>query len=507
MSDDPEKIIDAQNLALYYYADRTCDDFRSMMLNIAKGKKAGRGKKWILQDISFEGFAGEILGIIGSNGTGKTTLCRILSDLLRPDRGKLSIDGNVSALLSLGAGFDNELTGEENIYLNGMMMGFSHREMRQHFNEIVEFSELGEFIRIPLKKYSSGMRVRLGFSIAAMLAPETLVLDETLSTGDERFRQKSAAKMEELIKKARMIVIVTHDMEFVRSRCTRAIWIDKGYIKSEGAPEKVADAYLESVYGKGYIPQKKVPAPASVVRKNLEVIKKVPAGPMPISDAKTFIKATAMGICFRIGKDKFWALRNVSFEIKEGDIVGIIGHNGAGKSTLCRVLTGIYRPDEGTLTVDGKTSALLSLGSGFNMQLPASDNILLNGMMIGIPKKKLLELRPQILEFADLGKDVDKEVKNYSSGMRSKLGFSIAAAIQPELFIIDEALSAGDASFQKKASDTIHCMMKNAKAVIVVTHSLGFVEKECTRAIWFDHGKIMADGDPGETVKKYRDSL
>ena len=219
---------------------------------------------------------------------------------------------------------------------------------------------------------------------------------------------------------------------------------------------------------------------------------------------KCVIKAEHIGVCFKIKKHNFWALKDVSFSINKGEIVGIIGRNGAGKSTLCRTLVGIYKPNEGTLFVDGKTSSLLSLGSGFNPQLSAEDNIYLNGMMIGIPKKKIKELKNDIIDFAELREDINKPIKSYSSGMRSKLGFSIAAAVQPELFIIDEALSAGDASFQRKASETIQDMIKNAEAVLVVTHSLDFVEKVCTRALWFDHGRLLFDGDPKEAVEKYK---
>ena len=497
MSEEKEIIINSQNTGLFYYNDRKREDFRSYILNKIRLKDLKKTKKWVLNDISFKGYSGEILGIVGSNGTGKTTLCRILGGLLKPDKGSLTVNGSVSALLSLGVGFNSELTGRENIYLNGTMMGLSLKQMREYYDKIYEFSELKEFIDIPIKKYSTGMKIRLGFSIAAMIAPETLVLDETLSTGDFSFREKSAKKLEELITKARMIVVVTHDMNFVKNRCNRAIWIDKGYVKKDGNPVEVADAYLNYVLTAKPAPKKNVIAD---IQKETINYKKTEAD---IKD-KCVIKAEHVGVCFKMGKQLFWALKDVSFIIKKGEIVGIIGHNGAGKTTLCRTLVGIYRPNEGSLVVNGKTSSLLSLGSGFNQQLSAEDNIFLNGMMIGIPKKRLKELKDDIIDFAELRNDIEKPLKSYSSGMRSKLGFSIAAAVQPELFIIDEALSAGDASFQKKASETIQDMIKNAEAVLVVTHSLDFVEKVCTRALWFDHGRLVFDGEPKEAVERYR---
>ena len=496
MSKEKEVIIDSQNTGLFYYNDRKREDFRSYILNKIRLKDLKKTKKWVLNDITFKGYSGEILGIVGSNGTGKTTLCRILGGLLKPDKGTLSVDGSVSALLSLGVGFNAELTGRENIYLNGTMMGLSLKQMREYFDKIYEFSELKEFIDVPIKNYSTGMKIRLGFSIAAMIAPETLVLDETLSTGDLAFREKSAKKLEELIKKAKMIVVVTHDMSFVKNRCTRAIWIDKGYVKKDGEPAEVADAYLNYVFAAKPAPKKVL---ANVQRETIDY-KKTEAD---VED-KCIIKAEHVGVCFKMGKQLFWALKDVSFSINKGEIVGIIGSNGAGKTTLCRTLVGIYKPNEGSLFVDGKTSSLLSLGSGFNQQLSAEDNIYLNGMMIGIPKKRLKELKDNIIDFAELRDDIDKPIKSYSSGMRSKLGFSIAAAVQPELFIIDEALSAGDASFQKKASETIQAMIKKAEAVLVVTHSLDFVEKVCTRALLFDHGRLLFDGSPKDTVERYR---
>ena len=499
MIEEKELIISSQNTGLYYYGERKREDFRSYVLNKIRLKELKKTKKWVLNDISFEGYSGEILGIVGSNGTGKTTLCRILGGLLKPDKGSLSVKGSVSALLSLGVGFNSELTGRENIFLNGTMMGLSLRQMKEYYEKIYEFSELKDFIDVPIKNYSSGMKIRLGFSIAAMVAPETLVLDETLSTGDLAFREKSAKKLEELITKARMIVVVTHDMYFVKNNCTRAIWIDKGYVQKDGNPTEVADAYLAYALEKASLQKNSIMKSVQSEIKEIIEYKQTEA---KIGN-ECVIKAENVGVSFAIGKQKFWALKDVSFSINRGEIVGIIGHNGAGKSTLCRTLVGIYKPNEGSLMLSGKTSSLLSLGSGFNEQLSARDNIFLNGMMIGIPKRKLEKLKDDIINFSELGDDIEKPVKSFSSGMRSKLGFSIAAAIQPELFIIDEALSAGDASFQKKASETIQNMIKKAEAVLIVTHNLDFVEKVCTRAFLFDHGKLIFDGLPKEAIDRY----
>ncbi|MBW1744046.1 MAG: ABC transporter ATP-binding protein, partial [Deltaproteobacteria bacterium] len=178
-----------------------------------------------------------------------------------------------------------------------------------------------------------------------------------------------------------------------------------------------------------------------------------------------------------------------------------------GKTTLCRVLSGILKSDQGEVSVDGDITALLSFGSGFNYQLTGKDNVYLNGMMLGIPKRKLKDVYGEIVEFSEIEKFMDQPVKNYSSGMRARLGFSIAASLRPDVFIIDEALSVGDMSFYEKASAKIQELMECAKAVIVVTHNMNFVETVCTRALWLDEGTIRFDGSPEEAVEMYRQSV
>ena len=192
--------------------------------------------------------------------------------------------------------------------------------------------------------------------------------------------------------------------------------------------------------------------------------------------------------------------------VRKGEILGIIGRNGAGKSTLCRVLTGIIKPDEGRLNVNGRITALLSVGAGFNAQLPGKDNIFLSGMMLGIRKRILRTQYGNIVEFSELGEAIERPVKNLSSGMKARLGFSILTSLAPEVFVIDEALSAGDASFQEKASARLQEMIAEADAVIVVTHNMSFVERVCTRAIWIDEGAVRAHGEPEQVIRLYQDS-
>lgn len=481
-------VIQARNLGVSFIPGYRSDDYKSQLFDfiLRKKKPQNQDSFWPLRNINFAGYKGEILGIIGSNGSGKTTLCKLIAGILNPDEGKIKVDGKVSALFSFGLGFNQELSGRENVYLNGMMLGVKKNRITQYIEEIHDFSGIGQFFDEPIKHYSSGMKARLGFSVAAFLEPEILILDEALNTGDLEFSEKAAVKMQELVQKAKMVVIVTHSLSFAENNCDRLIWLDKGVIQAEGDPIAVSKAYQAS------IPPKKPKKRLNI--KDTDLI---------IRD-RAVIKAENVGVHYKVNKEKFWALRNIDFQINEGEVVGIIGHNGAGKSTLCKLLTHILTPDEGRLILNGKTTALLGFGAGFNPQLTGKDNVYLNGMLLGIPKDRIVEQYPAIVEFSELGKHMDKPVKQYSSGMKSRLGFSIAATLQPDIFIIDEALSTGDINFQQKASEKIQEMIKSAKAVIIVTHSMSFVRKVCTRAIWLKQGEIQFDGDPRLAVKQYR---
>src|SRR5690625_6039763 len=338
-----------------------------------------------------------------------------------------------------------------------------------------------------MKFYSSGMKARLGFSVASHLQPEILILDEALNTGDGRFSTKAAEKMQELVKQAKMVIIITHSLRYAQRNCDRLIWLDKGEVRETGNPKEIVANYRATV-------------PKPVKKKQSLNIDRTET----IIKQKPVIEAKNLGLSFKLDKEDFWALRELDFTVFEGEVVGIIGHNGAGKSTLCKLLTGILAPDEGNLKVYGETSSLLGYGTGFNPQLTGTDNIYLNAMLLGIPKHVVDEKYEEIVEFSGIRRAIDKPVKSYSSGMRSRLGFSIAAILQPDIFIIDEALSTGDLAFRQKATERIQEMMERAKAVVIVTHSMNFVEKVCTRAIWIEKGKIRADGDAEEVVKEYR---
>lgn len=199
-----------------------------------------------VKGVSFEVAEGEILGIIGKNGSGKSTLLRALANIFSADEGSIDLHGHSVSLLAIGVGFKNQLTGRENIMLSGMLLGFSEKEVKSHLDEIIEFSELGDFIDQPVRTYSSGMYSKLAFSVTAILETDIMLIDEVLSVGDEHFKKKSYAKMKELIAgKERTVVIVSHSLGTLQELCDRIMWMHDGAIKEIGKPEEVLKHYKE----------------------------------------------------------------------------------------------------------------------------------------------------------------------------------------------------------------------------------------------------------------------
>jgi ABC-type polysaccharide/polyol phosphate transport system ATPase subunit len=199
-----------------------------------------------LKNVDLQVEEGEILGIIGRNGAGKSTLLKVISRVLIPTEGRVRIRGKISPLLELGAGFHPELTGRENIFLNGTLLGHTRRDIESRLAEIVDFAELGAFIDSPLRTYSSGMGARLGFAVATCWLPEILILDEVLSVGDEAFRQKCQLRMKDFQNRGTTTLIVTHDSKTVENLCSRALWMDHGEIKAIGSAKEIVDLYRHS---------------------------------------------------------------------------------------------------------------------------------------------------------------------------------------------------------------------------------------------------------------------
>jgi ABC-type polysaccharide/polyol phosphate transport system ATPase subunit len=202
---------------------------------------------WALRDVSLSVNPGEMFAVIGKNGAGKTTLLKVISRVLSPTRGRVVIHGQVAPLLEFGAGFQPELTGRENIFLNGTLLGHSQKEIKVHLDEILQFAQLGDFIDAPLRKYSSGMVARLGFAIATSWPPEILLLDEIFAVGDEAFKAKCLARIDAFRADGSTIMLVTHNLGLVSSKCDRALWLDKGKVMGIGAVQTVVDSYLVTV--------------------------------------------------------------------------------------------------------------------------------------------------------------------------------------------------------------------------------------------------------------------
>ena len=221
---------------------------QSLKQSLLNRRRSTHEEFWALRDVSFEVHEGETFGIVGHNGSGKSTMLKCLTKILQPDEGSVAVDGTISALLELGAGFHPELSGRENIFLNAAILGVPRRQVEERYDEIVDFSGLEQFIDTPVKNYSSGMFVRLGFAVAVNVDPDILIIDEVLAVGDADFQAKCGDKLADYRDRGKTIVLVTHAMEDVINMCQRAAWIDHGHLRMLGAPSEVADAYLATAH-------------------------------------------------------------------------------------------------------------------------------------------------------------------------------------------------------------------------------------------------------------------
>ena len=236
-------MIKAENISMRYLMNT--DRIQSMKEYVVKFLKREIKYKefWALKDVSFDVRKGEVLGIIGHNGAGKSTLLKVISGILKPTEGTLQVNGTIVPMLELGSGFDFELSGRENIFLNGAILGYSEKFLQDKYDEIVAFSELGEFIEAPLRSYSSGMVMRLAFSIATVVNPDILIADEILAVGDAAFQEKSKKRMLELMGGGTTVLFVSHSLEQIREMCDRVLWLDHGRMRLCGDAQSVCDAY------------------------------------------------------------------------------------------------------------------------------------------------------------------------------------------------------------------------------------------------------------------------
>lgn len=238
-----ETIIKADNISMRFKL--TDDKILSLKEFVTRKitKKINYKEFWALNDVSFEIKKGEVVGIIGRNGSGKSTLLKIISGILKPTKGAVESDGVIAPMLELGSGFDQDLTGRENVFLNGAILGYGKEFLTEKFNDILEFSELGDFIDVPIRNYSSGMMMRLAFSVATLVNPDILIVDEILAVGDAAFQEKCQRRMAEMMSGGTTVLIVSHSIQQIRELCSRVIWLDSGKIKMVGKTEEVCDKY------------------------------------------------------------------------------------------------------------------------------------------------------------------------------------------------------------------------------------------------------------------------
>lgn len=239
----PKKVIEVKDLGVRFnMTEEKVDSLKEYFIRLIKRNLRFK-EFWALREVTFNIRKGQRVGILGLNGAGKSTLLKCIAGVLKPSEGSVKVTGNVVPLLELGAGFDKDYTGAENIYLYGSMLGYSKSFIKEKFDEIVEFSELGRFINVPVKNYSSGMKARLGFSIATVVDPEILILDEVLSVGDAKFKKKSAKKLKSMMKKGVTVLLVSHSSEQVLSICDRAILLENGHLIAKGSAKKICAQY------------------------------------------------------------------------------------------------------------------------------------------------------------------------------------------------------------------------------------------------------------------------
>lgn len=244
---DKRVMVDVDHVTIRFnLASQKIDNLKEYFIKFLKRELMFQ-EFFAVQNVSFQVHEGEAWGLIGSNGSGKSTMLKAISGIIKPYKGSVTVNGSVAPLIELGAGFDAECTARENIYLNGCVLGHSLKYMEEHFDEIVDFAEIHKFLDSPIKNYSSGMKARLGFAIATMVKPDILIVDEILSVGDYKFRQKCEKRMKDLLSGGTTLLYVSHNIEEVKRLCDHAIWIDHGQMRMSGEVNAVCEAYLEEM--------------------------------------------------------------------------------------------------------------------------------------------------------------------------------------------------------------------------------------------------------------------
>lgn len=243
---DRPVMIDVDHVSMKFnLSSEKFDSFKEYVIKSLK-KQVSYDEFWALQDVSFQVYKGDALGLIGLNGSGKSTMLKTIAGVLKPTKGHVEVFGTVAPLIELGAGFDMDLTASENVFLNGALLGYKRQEMEKYYEDIVEFSELREFMNVPVKNFSSGMVSRLAFAIATIGTPDILIVDEVLSVGDFRFQQKCETRIRNMMDHGTTILFVSHSIDQVRSLCNKIVWLEHGHMKMFGNTEEICDLYSRS---------------------------------------------------------------------------------------------------------------------------------------------------------------------------------------------------------------------------------------------------------------------
>lgn len=246
-SDNRDIIVDVENVSVVFnIANEKIQSLKEYFIKMARRELMFR-EFVAVDNVSFQVRKGDVFGLVGTNGSGKSTMLKVIAGVLEPSKGKCTVNGSISPLIELGAGFDPELTARENIYLNGALLGFSKKFLDAHVNDIIDFAELHDFMEMPLKNYSSGMQARIAFAIATVTEPDLLIVDEVLSVGDFLFQEKCERRIKQMMDNGTTVLIVSHSIDQVRRLCNKALWIEKSKLKMIGSADEVADAY--SNYG------------------------------------------------------------------------------------------------------------------------------------------------------------------------------------------------------------------------------------------------------------------
>lgn len=247
-----EIAVKIENVSMKFNLEREqTTSFKDYIINLLKKKTSEYNDFCALNDVTFDIAKGDSFAILGGNGSGKSTLLKIISGIYTPTEGKVLVSGTIAPLIELGTGFDMELTAKENVYLNGAVLGYSKKFMMSKFEEIIDFAEINNFVDVPLKNFSSGMVARLGFSIATLVTPEILIVDEILSVGDQSFQEKCEKRMSEMTSNGATLILVSHSIDQVRKVCENAVWLNKGNIMAIGSAEQVCNLYEDNVYHLG----------------------------------------------------------------------------------------------------------------------------------------------------------------------------------------------------------------------------------------------------------------